>query len=50
VRTLGSLPPAFWRVVAGVGIGRSGVFIQLFPGYYLARALSLSALAVVAVV
>ncbi len=42
-RTFGGLPPAFWRVGAVLAVGRSGVYVQLFLGYYLARSLGLSA-------
>jgi MFS family permease len=41
-RTFGGLPRAFWRVAVVVAIGRSGVYVQLFLGYYLARSLRLS--------
>ena len=41
-RTFGGLPPAFWRTAAVVAIGRSGVYVQFFLGYYLARSLGLS--------
>jgi Major Facilitator Superfamily/Acetyltransferase (GNAT) domain len=41
-RTLGGLPAMFWRAAAVVAVGRSGVYVQLFLGYYLARSLSLS--------
>lgn len=32
----------FWRAAAVVAVGRSGVYVQLFLGYYLARSLGLS--------
>lgn len=41
-RTFGGLPGMFWRAAAVVAVGRSGVYIQLFLGYYLARSLGLS--------
>jgi MFS family permease len=41
-RTLGGLPGMFWRAAVVVAVGRSGVYIQLFLGYYLARSLGLS--------
>jgi MFS family permease len=41
-RTFGGLPGMFWRAAAVVAVGRSGVYVQLFLGYYLARSLSLS--------
>jgi MFS family permease len=41
-RTFGGLPSAFWQTAAVVAVGRSGVYVQLFLGYYLARSLGLS--------
>jgi MFS family permease len=38
----GGLPGEFWRAAAVVAIARSGVYIQFFLGYYLARSLGLS--------
>lgn len=42
-RADGGLPLEFWGVATVVAIGRSGVYIQLFLGYFLARSLGLSA-------
>ncbi len=42
-RADGRLPPEFCGVATVVAIGRSGVYIQLFLGYFLARSLGLSA-------
>jgi MFS family permease len=42
-RSGGGLPPEFCGVATVVAIGRSGVYIQLFLGYFLARSLGLSA-------
>jgi MFS family permease len=40
---LGGLPRGFWRAAAVLAVGRSGVYIQLFLAYYLARSLGLAA-------